>query len=75
MKSNQLVIVTVTSATNRKVLATGTMTMEDLREDLVGKSLRYSPDVPAHLMQFSDDLDVAVARLNKKAVPEYLKHD
>lgn len=72
MKSNQLVTVTVTSVHDRKVAATGTMSMADLRKELVGKALRYAYDVPAHLMQFSD---AAVARLNKKVVPEYLKHD
>lgn len=74
MKSKQLVMITVATVQDRKVIATATMSMEDLREELVGKALRYSPDVPAHLMQFSDDLDAAVARLNKKMVPEYLKH-
>ena len=54
--NNPPVLVLVIGGGNQ-VLASSTMPFETLRETLVGKALRYNPEIPAALLRFSDDLD------------------
>lgn len=67
-----LVTVTVTSASTNKVMASAVMSLHDLREDLVGAALRCAPDVPKHIMNFSDDLEAASAIAHGQPVSQHL---